>query len=59
MLAVSLLRFSLGALLASLFMLLFSVYDDCVNGNLLGRAKTHHCHQINRSEAFVLHLKEY
>jgi len=38
-------------------MIVFSVYEDSVNGNLLEGAKASHCHQVNRIEEFVLHLK--
>jgi hypothetical protein len=40
-------------------MIAFSVYEDSVTGNLPEGAKAHYCHQVNRIEAFVLHLKEY
>jgi len=40
-------------------MIVFWVYEDSVHGNLLEGAKAPHCHQVNRIEEFVLHLKEY
>jgi hypothetical protein len=56
---MSLFCFSVDVLLASVFMIAFSVYEDSVTGNLPEGAKAHYCHQVNRIEAFVLHLKEY
>jgi len=40
-------------------MIVLWAYEDSVNGNLLKGAKADHCHQINRIEEFVLHLKHY
>jgi len=40
-------------------MIVFSVYEDFFNGNLLEGAKAPHCHHVNRIEEFVFHLKDY